>query len=154
MQTSDAGLALIKRSEGFVGHIYKDQAGLDTIGYGHLLTAEDKASGRFLGGLDEAGATDLLRRDVGSAESAVNSLVSVNLSQNQFDALVDFVFNLGRGALAISTLLRLLNEGEYGQVPAQFLVWDKVRDPTTHQLVVNQGLLERRQREAALWQQG
>lgn len=151
MDVSDNGLNLIKQSEGFVGHIYRDQAGLDTIGYGHLLTQADKASGRFLGGIDEAGATTLLRTDVSAAVAAVNSLVKVKLTQNQFDALVDFTFNLGRGALAVSTLLKLLNAGNYAAVPGQLLVWNKVRDPKTNQLVPSQGLTLRRQREAELW---
>lgn len=153
MKISDAGLDIIKHSEGFVGHIYKDIAGLDTVGFGHLLTADDKAAGRFLHGVTLQEATDLLRVDVGSAERAVDGLVKVPLNQHQYDALVDFVFNLGRAALAGSSLLKLLNAGNYAAVPGQLLLWNKARDPKTGKLVPSSGLTLRRQREAQLWSQ-
>ena len=151
MKVSDAGLDLIKHSEGFVDHIYEDSAGLPTVGYGHLLTADDKASGRFLKGITWEQATDLLRIDVGVAEQTVSTLVKVPLNQNQFDALVDFTYNLGRNALAVSTLLKRLNAGDYAAIPGQLMLWDKVRDPKTGQLVESSSLRLRRQREAQLW---
>lgn len=151
MKTSDKGLEMIKLAEGSVLRIYKDQAGLDTIGIGHLLTEDDKKSQRFKDGITEEQAMDLLREDVGKAEQSVARLVKVKLTQNQFDALVDFVFNLGEGALKKSTLLRRLNEGDYAEVPAEFLKWNKVRNPKTGNLEPYKGLTRRRQREADLW---
>lgn len=151
MKTSDAGLHFIRHNEGCVLHIYKDQAGLQTIGVGHLLTAEDKSSGRFTSGITETQAIDLLRSDVVLAEQAVNELVKVQLSQNQFDALVDFTFNLGRGALSRSQLLKRVNAGDHGAVPTEFMKWNKLRDPLTKKLVVSSGLTKRRQREVDLW---
>jgi lysozyme len=151
MKTSDSGLKMITLAEGNVLKIYKDQAGLDTIGVGHLLTADDKSSGRFTNGITAEQSMELLRHDVVAAENAVNSLVKVSLTQNQFDALVDFVFNLGKGALQVSTLLKKLNAGNKDAVPAEFLKWNKVRNPKTKQLEVNKGITRRRQREADLW---
>lgn len=142
---------MIQMAEGTVLHIYKDQAGLDTIGVGHLLTSDDKSSGRYKKGITESQALELLRDDVGKAERAVETLVKVTINQNQFDALVDFVFNLGEGALRKSTLLRKLNEGDYAAVPAEFMKWNKVRNPKTGKLEPHKGITRRRQREADLW---
>jgi len=142
---------MITLAEGNVLHIYKDQAGLDTIGVGHLLTADDKATGRFMNGITDQQSLDLLRHDVSSAEAAINSLVRVPLTQNEFDALVDFVFNLGKGALQVSMLLKKLNAGDKKAVPTEFLKWNKVRNPKTKQLEPNKGITRRRQREADLW---
>ena len=102
MQLSAEGLELIKRSEGFRDHVYLDVAGLLTIGYGHLI----KPNESFPGGIDESQAAAMLAQDVQEAERAVDRLVKVALTQGQFDALVDFCFNLGAGRLAGSTLLR------------------------------------------------
>ncbi len=94
-EISDAGLELIKRSEGFRDRQYLDAAGFPTIGYGHLVEADES----FPGGVTEAQAETLLAGDVNEAEQAVRRLVRVALTQGQFDALVDFVFNLGEGPL-------------------------------------------------------
>lgn len=150
MKISENGLKLIKQCEGCVLHIYKDQAGLDTIGIGHLLTESDKKSGRFATGITDEQAFDLLREDASDAEAAVNSLVKVSINQNQFDALVDFTFNLGKGALGSSNLLKRLNKSDY-DVSQEFLKWNKVRDPKTKQLVASAGLAKRRQKESILW---
>lgn len=151
VKTSDKGLEFIKKNEGCVLHIYKDTAGLDTIGVGHLLTAEDKQSGRFAHGITEQQALDLLRVDAAQAERAVNDLVRVSLTQDQFDVLVDFTFNLGRGALQVSTLLKKLNAGDHAAVPAELMKWNKVRNPRTKQLEPSRGITLRRQREADMW---
>jgi lysozyme len=120
MQLSNAGLALIKRSEGFRSHVYQDVVGIPTIGYGHRLLPHEI----FAKGLTETEATELLQHDVHEAENAVTKLVKVPLTQGQFDALVDFVFNLGSGRLAHATLLRLLNEKHYDEAAQQLLSWD------------------------------
>jgi GH24 family phage-related lysozyme (muramidase) len=97
---SRQGLDLICRFEGFSPIIYMCPAGYPTIGYGHLITEANKE--QFLDGVDEDEALDLLRQDVAVAERAVLRLISVPLTQGQFDALVSFTFNLG--AWCASTL--------------------------------------------------
>jgi lysozyme len=119
-QLSEAGLALLKRCEGFREKTYLDVVGIATIGYGHRLLPGE----HFPDGIDEARGAVMLEADVCDAEAAVSRLVKVPLTQGQFDALVDFVFNLGSGRLAGSTLLRELNAGHYESAADEFLKWD------------------------------
>jgi len=141
MQLSAAGLELIKRSEGFRNRTYLDVAGLPTIGYGHLLLPRES----FPNGIEEAQATQILAADVRAAEQSVQRLVKVALTQGQFDALVDFCFNLGAGRLASSTLLKVLNGGRYEAAAEQLLRWDLAGGE------VNAGLKARREAECQLW---
>ena len=144
MQLSAAGLELIKRSEGFRGQVYMDAAGLPTIGYGHRVTPAES----FPGGIDEAQASAMLTKDVLEAEREVARLVRVLLTQGQFDALVDFCFNLGVGRLAASSLLRELNAGQHAAAGKQLLRWDYAGGE------VNAGLKARRESEFQLWTGG
>jgi lysozyme len=141
MQLSAAGLELIKRSEGFRGHTYLDVNGLPTIGYGHRLLHTES----FPNGIGEAQAAEILRSDVRGAEQTVQRLVKVALTQGQFDALVDFCFNLGAGRLAGSTLLKVLNAARYEDAAEQLLRWDLASGKE------NAGLKTRREAELALW---
>ncbi|MGO8756832.1 MAG: lysozyme [Terracidiphilus sp.] len=141
MQLSAEGLELIKRSEGFREHAYADVAGFPTIGYGHRITAGES----FPNGIDEPKAAEILAADVRVAEQAVARLVKMALTQGQFDALVDFCFNLGAGRLAGSTLLRELNAGRYAVAADQLLAWDHAGGQ------VNAGLKARREAELQLW---
>ena len=145
MEISQAGLDLIKRSEGFRAETYLDVAGYPTIGYGHKL----KAGEQYDHGITEATATAMLEQDIQGAEAAVGRLVYVAMTQGQFDALVDFVFNLGQGALASSTLLRDLNASEYALAGLQLLLWDHAVVAGREQEVF--ALKERRQAELNLW---
>jgi lysozyme len=142
MQMSGAGLGLIKRSEGFRERTYLDVAGIPTIGYGHRLLPKET----FPEGISEAQATGMLGLDVREAEQAVERLVRVPLTQGQFDALVDFCFNLGAGRLASSTLLKVLNDSRYEAAGEQLLRWDMAAGK------VNSGLKGRREAELHLWQ--
>ena len=144
MKMSADGLDLIKRSEGFRNHVYKDVAGFPTIGFGHRVTSGES----FAEGIDGAHATAMLVNDVLNSERAVERLVRVSLTQGQFDALVDFCFNLGAGRLTTSSLLRELNAGRYEIAGEQLLRWDFAGG------VVNPGLKARRQAEFALWTKG
>src|SRR5712691_785950 len=142
---SDRGLSFIERHERFVDHLYNDSAGNCTIGYGHLLhhggcNASDRA--RYPHGISRAHARNLLRADVGVAERAVRSDVKVRLNQHQFDALVSFTFNIGTNAFKGSTLLRVLNQGHYSEVPAQMMRW------------TIGGLESHRRDEVRLWKYG
>lgn len=85
-----------------------------------MLTYERE---QFAAGITQAEATGLLRKDVGIAERAVLRLISVPLTDGQFDALVSFTFNLGAGALQRSTLRRKVHRGEHESVPAELMKW-------------------------------
>jgi lysozyme len=141
MHISDKGLTLLKQSEGFRSNTYKDVAGFPTIAYGHKLRAGES----FPNGVTEEQATALLRADVAEAEQAVERLVKVPLTQGQFDALVDFTFNLGSGRLASSTLLKVLNARRYDDAGEQLLRWDIAGGKE------NAGLKARREAELGLW---
>jgi lysozyme len=136
------GLALTERFEGCQLAAYQDQVGVWTIGYGH--TGAGVCSGLTIT-QDQAAA--LLMSDVAAAAAYVNQVVTVALQQNEFDALVDFVFNLGRGAFAGSTLLKNLNAGNFAAAADQFDLWDHAGGK------VVAGLLRRRQAETALFGQ-
>jgi lysozyme len=143
MKLSDAGLSLVKVNEGERSKIYPDVAGFPTVGYGHKLLPGES----YPNGITEERATELLREDVGWAESAVSRLVKVPLTQGQFDALVDFTFNCGAGTLQRSTALHLLNLGQYAAVPAQLEKYDLAGG------TVRKDLEKRREAEAKLWGQ-
>jgi len=154
MHVGQRGRNLFKEWEGLVTHEYLDSGGAPTIGVGHLLTRSERTSGkivirgqavRYRDGLTEQQCWDLLDQDLAGAERTVNDAVTVPLNQNQFDALVSFTFNVGAGAFRGSTLLKLLNQGKYGEVPGQLRRW--VRD-NGH---IVQGLINRREKEIALW---
>ena len=141
MLLSANGLSFLKKSEGFRSHSYLDVAGIPTIGYGHRVLPGEA----FAEEISEAQAAALLTHDVRQAESAVKRLVKVELAQSQFDALVDFVYNLGPRRLEASTLLRELNLGRYGAAADQLLRWDHVG------LQEVSGLKARREAEFQLW---
>jgi len=144
MRISAAGLELLKNSEGFRDRVYIDVAGFPTIGYGHRLLHPES----FPRGITETQASQLLLNDLREAEQAVQRLVKVPLTQGQFDALVDFCFNLGQGRLAASTLLESLNAGQYADAAAELLRWDRAG---AHE---SPALKARRQAELALWSGG
>lgn len=144
MRLSDKGLQLLKQWEGCKLRVYKDAAGLPTIGVGHLLTREELVGGKYDDGITEAEAMELLAQDVAPAEKAVSG-VKVPLTQNQFDALVSFVFNVGTGAFRKSTLLRKLNSGDYAAVPVELRKWTRAAGKRVP------GLVNRRDNEILLW---
>jgi lysozyme len=147
---SKVGIELIKRFEGChevksggLVHSYRDPVGIWTIGYGH--TKDVKAD--QVVSMETADA--FLVADAEDAVAAVRRYVKVSLTQNQFDALVSFTFNLGAGNLRSSTLLRLLNAGQYNSVPEQLNRWNKGR--VGGKLVVLNGLTRRRSAEGAMF---
>ena len=134
------GLALTERFEGLRLQAYQDSVGVWTIGYGH--TSPDVHAGLTITGQQ---AKILLAADVAWAAACVNKAVTSTINQNQFDALVDFTFNLGCASLVQSTLLRLLNAGDFAAAAPQFLRWNKAGGK------VLKGLTLRRQAEMDLF---
>jgi lysozyme len=113
MKTSDQGLNFIMEQEGCVLHSYQDQTGNWTIGVGHLIR-----EGESWASITKEQALDLLATDVQNSEDAVNSLTWI-LTQGQFDALVDFTFNAGTGALS-----QLAGHGQ-DDIPNQLPRWNR-----------------------------
>lgn len=141
MNISQKGLYLTKSFEGFEPKAYPDQGGVWTIGYGH--TGPEVVAGLVW---SQQQAEDALLVDMAKAVEAVNAFVAhPAISQNQFDALADFTYNIGVEAFARSTLLRLLNQGEIFNAAAQFHRWDHVGGKESA------GLLRRRLAERDLF---
>lgn len=120
MKISENGISLITKFEGFSAKPYICPANYLTIGYGHVILDDDLYMGAVL---TKADALELLKKDCVRFEKAVLRLISVPLSQSQFDALVSFAFNLGAGALQRSALRMKLNRGEYFDASLEFLKW-------------------------------
>jgi lysozyme len=154
MQFSKHGIKLMTELEGKKKYRYLDSRGLLTIGIGHLLSRSELSSGKiwiesspvkYAEGLSDSQMDALLLQDIKIAQDCVNAYVKVELTQNQFDALVSFCFNIGNGAFRNSTLLRYLNEGKYDQVPMQMRRWIHTDSK------VCKGLINRREKEIELW---
>lgn len=139
LTTSHEGLQLIKRYEGLSLKAYLCPAGVWTIGYGHTGGVPP---GRVI---TEQQAEDILKDDLQHAEDEVDELVSVPLTQQQFDALVSFTYNLGGANLANSTLLRKLNNKDYEGAANQFSRWIRAGGRTL------EGLVRRRAEERELF---
>ena len=139
MNISNEGLSLIKKFEGCELDSYKCAAGVWTIGYGSTHGIEKGMS------ISKSRAEELLLEDIAQFEDIVDKAVSVNLSQNQYDALVSWTFNLGGGNLNSSTMLKVLNAGDYENVPEQIKRWNKANGN------VLEGLIRRREAEALLF---
>jgi lysozyme len=137
---SDNGLALTKSFEGLHLEAYRDCAGIWTIGYGH--TGPAVCSGQAISDFE---AEELLRADLTEAVACVNRAVQTVISQGQFDAMVDFCFNAGRGNFGQSTLLRKVNSRDFGGAVAQFALWVHAGGE------VVSGLVRRRKAEADLF---
>lgn len=153
-QMSDHGRNLLMQWEGFRTKVYDDGAGYLTIGVGHALTATEKVSGKldidgapvsFADGISEEQVQSLLSSDLKVYELALNEAITTDLTQNQFDALVSFCFNVGVGAFRSSTVLKDVNGGNLADVPGALRMWDKAGG------VVNKGLANRREKEVGLW---
>jgi lysozyme len=162
-EINQAGVDLIKSFEGLGDgnpatvnlDPYLDPIGIWTIGWGHAIEVggaylrgkanRQAARDLYPGGITMAQAETLLRGDVLDTCRDVEALVDVTLTDNQFAALVSFTFNLGRGSLAKSTLLKKLNGGDFAGASAEFQKWNKAGGK------VMDGLVRRRAAEAELF---
>lgn len=140
MKINSKGLELIKHFEGLRLKTYICAGGVLTIGWGH--TGKDVMPGMVI---TEDRANELLRADLERFEQGVSKYVTAKLNDNQFSALVCFTFNIGLGAFASSTLLKLLNAEDYAGVADQFLRWNKAGEK------VLLGLTKRREAERQLY---
>ena len=127
MAVNAAALALIKSAEGFVDHWYPDPAHgwkVPTCCYGHTDAAgEPKYAATKGKRFTEAEGSAILLADLEAYEADVRDLVKVPLNENQHGALTSFTFNLGKGNLAKSTLLKKLNRGDYDGAAKEFGKW-------------------------------
>lgn len=119
MTPSQRCVDLVKSFEGFFGHAYRCPAGVWTIGYG---TTRGVKPGDYC---TQDEAEQWLADELNEKAEGVSRLVTVDLNQNQFDALCSFAYNVGTGALQKSTLLRKLNAGDYQEAADQFPLWTK-----------------------------
>lgn len=133
--------SLERKWEGWRATVYNDGAGNPTIAYGHKL----KPGESYPNGVTPEEGAALLAQDMAEARAAVQSQVKVPLTQGQFAALVDWVFNLGPGKLKNSTLLQKLNAGDYASVPGEMARWDYVAGAPSA------GVEARRLDEGATW---
>lgn len=122
-KTGDAGKNLIKQFEGFRAEAYLCPAGVMTIGYGTTKIKGHKVKEGMKITSEEADV--FLEEDLKTFEDVVNRLVLVDLTQNQFDALVSFVYNLGPSNFEKSTLLKKVNAKAFDVAAEEFLKWDK-----------------------------
>lgn len=144
MKTSQVGIDLIKKEELFMHKAYRCPAGVLTIGYGHTRGVKEGDM------ITKAQGEEFLKEDLQYAESVVNAQ-KLNLSQNQFDALVSFVFNVGSGNFQKSTLLKKakVNSNDL-TIANEFAKWNKAKDKTGKLVELN-GLTNRRKKESDLY---
>ena len=142
LKYSKNGLALTESSEGVRLSAYQDSVGVWTIGYGHTKGV----SAGMTCSLPQA--EQWLLQDVQECVDHINQDVTVKLTQGQFDALVDFSFNLGIGALERSTLLKMVNAGDFSGAAKQFPLWDKAGGK------VVEGLFKRREADETMFCEG
>ena len=140
MNISAEGLSLIKKFEGCELEAYEDAVGVPTIAYGRTKNVNMGDT------CTQEQAEEWLQEEMNEYEGYINDQVNVVLEQNQFDALVSWVYNLGPSNLSSSTMLKVLNEGKYNDVPAQIKRWNKAGGK------VLEGLTRRREAEALLFQ--
>ena len=139
MNHSLACTNLVKSFEGFRNHAYKDAVGVLTIGYGHIAGVRPNDT------CTEEQAAVWLDCDLQMADRAISKLVTAPLEQEQFDALASFVYNLGIGSLAHSTLLKKVNACDWDGAASEFMEWTHAGGK------VLEGLVRRRAAESRLF---
>lgn len=140
MNISQEGLELIKKFEGCELKAYQDSVGVWTIGYGHTKNVEEGDE------ITKEESEEMLADEMEEYEGYINDNVECDLSQNQFDCLVSWVYNLGPSNLKSSTMLKVLNDDDYDGVPQQIKRWNRAGGK------VLDGLVRRREAEALLFE--
>ena len=163
---SDEGIEELKKMESVEPYVYSCSAGHQTIGVGHKITPHELESGlllidgmavRWIDGLTLDQIDGLMRADLAAAEWTVESCVTVPLTDNQFAALVSLCFNIGGQAFKNSSVVRVLNQGQYNLVPGFMRLWNKITvkvvdvDGIKNVKKVSKGLVNRREAEIKLW---
>lgn len=145
MNISENGIQFICQYEGFKSSPYQDSGGVWTIGYGTICYSSGISVTGDDSPISEAQGIEYLDYEVNKKCSEINDLLTVDLNQNQYDAICSFTYNLGIGALKSSTLLKLINQSDFDDAANQFPLWDHDDGK------VLQGLLNRRNAEKALF---
>jgi lysozyme len=164
---SDRGIEELQAMESVEPYVYTCQAGHQTIGIGHRITSHELETGlllidgaavRWIDGLTPEQIDGLMRADLATAEWTVESCVKVLLTDNQFAALVSLAFNIGSEAFKTSSVVRVLNKGEYHLVPGFMRMWNKITvkeiqpdGSVIRKKVVSKGLVNRRESEVRLF---
>ena len=140
MKISEDGLELIRNFEGCKTDAYQDSVGVWTIGYGHTKGVEEGQTCSF------EDAEIMLSQEIEEYEGYINDMVKVDLQQHEFDSLVAWVYNLGPTNLGESTMLKVLNGGQFDRVPDEMKRWNRAGG------LVLAGLVRRRQAESLMFQ--
>mgnify|MGYP003147742633 FL=1 len=140
MKISEDGLELIKKFEGCETTAYQDSVGVWTIGFGHTKGVEEGQTCSI------EDAESMLAEEMDEYEGYINNMVKVELQQHEFDALVAWVYNLGPTNLGESTMLKVLNGGQFDRVPDEMNRWTRAGGE------ILEGLVRRRQAESLMFQ--
>jgi lysozyme len=140
MKISEDGLELIKKFEGCETTAYQDSVGVWTIGFGHTKGVEEGQTCSI------EDAESMLADEMNEYEGYINNMVKVDLQQHEFDALVAWVYNLGPTNLGESTMLKVLNGGQFDRVPDEMNRWTRAGGE------ILEGLVRRRQAESLMFQ--
>ena len=140
MKISENGLELIKKFEGCETTAYQDSVGVWTIGFGHTKGVEEGQTCSI------EDAESMLANEMDEYEGYINNMVKVDLQQHEFDSLVAWVYNLGPTNLSESTMLKVLNGGQFDRVPDEMNRWTRAGGE------ILEGLVRRRQAESLMFQ--
>ena len=140
MKISENGLELIKKFEGCETTAYQDSVGVWTIGFGHTKGVKEGQTCSI------EDAESMLADEMDEYEGYINNMVKVELQQHEFDALVAWVYNLGPTNLGESTMLKVLNGGQFDRVPDEMNRWTRAGGK------ILEGLVRRRQAESLMFQ--
>lgn len=149
MKTSLKGINLIKKFEGFKNYPYTCPAGKLTVGYGHVIDRKYHDLTKAISPITEEQGEVLLKDDVSVAESAINNVVTANLTQGKFDALVSLIYNWGSYNFRASQGLKKLNAKDYNGAADEFFSKENGVVKVGGKILT--GLVKRRQAELDLW---